>query len=108
MGFFLLGVLVGAVAVWALLWRRAPVLQREETAGELPQQHAVTRRITGQKGNLAKLREHVAAKETVTNDEVERLLGVSDATATRYLEELEQEGLLRQVGAEGSGVHYKR
>ena len=42
----------------------------------------------------------------VTNDDVERELGVSDATATRYLEGLEQEGFIRQVGVEGRGVHY--
>ena len=43
----------------------------------------------------------------ITNDEVEKLLGVSDATATRYLETLEQEGAIEQVGKEGRYVYYK-
>jgi hypothetical protein len=42
----------------------------------------------------------------ITNDEVEKLVHVSDATATRYLAQLEREGKIRRVGTEGSGVHY--
>lgn len=44
----------------------------------------------------------------LTNNHIEQLLGISDATATRYLEELEKEGRVRQVGGTGSGVHYER
>ncbi len=42
----------------------------------------------------------------ITNDDVEELLDVSDATATRYLSELEDEGKLRQVGTTGKSVYY--
>lgn len=42
----------------------------------------------------------------MTNNDVEKLLGVSDATATRYLDELESEGKVRQIGKTGSGVYY--
>jgi len=45
-------------------------------------------------------------KEQITNSDVERLLGVSDATATNYLEELEQEEKVRQEGATGKYVFY--
>ncbi|MBI2063989.1 MAG: DUF977 family protein [Candidatus Yanofskybacteria bacterium] len=44
----------------------------------------------------------------LTNNHVEQLLGISDATATRYLEELEREGKVRQVGDVGSGVFYEK
>jgi len=47
-----------------------------------------------------------AERQTVTNDEVEKLLHVSDATATRYLETLEKEGKIKQVGKTGKGVVY--
>ncbi len=48
------------------------------------------------------------AKQTnPTNDKVEKLLHVSDATATRYLDELEKEGKIRQVGI-GKHTHYKK
>jgi len=42
----------------------------------------------------------------VTNNDVEALLGVSDATATRYMHELEQDGEVRQIGTTGKGVYY--
>ncbi len=49
-----------------------------------------------------------AEGQTVTNDEVEKLLHVSDATATRYLETLEKEGKIKQVGKTGTGVKYEK
>lgn len=47
-------------------------------------------------------------QEKITNNDVEHMLGVSDATATNYLQELEQEGVLEQVGAIGRGVFYRK
>ena len=44
----------------------------------------------------------------VTNDEVEKLLHVSDATAARYLSALVKEGKLKQVGKTGTGVVYTK
>ena len=47
-------------------------------------------------------------KKEITNDEVEKLLHVSDATATRYLETLEKEGKIKQVGKSGKYTHYEK
>lgn len=44
--------------------------------------------------------------EKATNNDIEKLLGVSDATAERYLNELEKEGKLTQHGKIGQGVFY--
>src|SRR3989344_5591091 len=44
----------------------------------------------------------------ITNDEVEKFLHVSDATATRYLSQLEKEGRIKQNGKTGRGVSYSR
>lgn len=44
----------------------------------------------------------------LTNFDLEILLDVSDATATRYLEELENEGKIRKVGGIGRHVYYER
>ena len=49
------------------------------------------------------LKEHGKAR----NNDLERLLGVSDTTTTRYLDELEEEGLVEQIGATGRGVEYR-
>src|SRR3989344_1439566 len=42
-------------------------------------------------------------KSKITNDEVEKFLHVSDATATRYLSILEKENKIKQVGKTGKG-----
>src|SRR3989338_1572897 len=47
-------------------------------------------------------------KSKITNDEVEKFLHVSDATATRYLSILEKEGKIKQNGKTGKGVSYSR
>ena len=46
-------------------------------------------------------------KGKATNDDIQALLEVSDATATAYLQELEKEGRIRQVGDTGQGVYYE-
>ncbi len=57
---------------------------------------------------LDKILETLNAKGKITNDEVEKLLHVSDATATRYLSALEKDGKIRQVGKTGKAVEYTR
>jgi Fic family protein len=42
----------------------------------------------------------------IQNNDVEKLVGVSNATAERYLDELEKEGKLTQHGDIGQGVFY--
>lgn len=52
------------------------------------------------------LLEYLKHRGKITNNEVEDLLDVSDATATRYLQQLEDEGKIKQVGSAGKGVFY--
>jgi hypothetical protein len=47
-------------------------------------------------------------KSKITNDEVEKFLHVSDATAERYLNILEKENKIKQVGKTGHAVSYSR
>lgn len=42
------------------------------------------------------------------NNDVQKLLGVADATAERYLQELEGEGKIKQNGDTGKGVYYTK
>lgn len=49
-----------------------------------------------------------AKRTNITNDEVEKFLHVSDATATRYLEILEKENKIKQSGKTGKGVSYSK
>lgn len=64
--------------------------------------------VEKKKENLEKVRVFITGKERVANDDIEALLDVSDATATRYLDELEKEGRVRQVGKTGKHVYYER
>ena len=47
-------------------------------------------------------------KQKITNDEVEKFMHISDATATRYLSELEKEGKIKQTGKTGKSVFYSK
>lgn len=55
---------------------------------------------------LIKIMGLFAKKTHITNDDVEKLLHVSDATATRYLSELKKQGKILQTGKTGHGVIY--
>jgi Fic family protein len=46
------------------------------------------------------------SKDRITNNDVEHLLGVSDSTATRYLQALEDQHKITQVGTTGVAVYY--
>ncbi|MFC1623646.1 DUF977 family protein [Patescibacteria group bacterium] len=57
--------------------------------------------------NKEKILEFLRSNEKITNNNVEKLLGVSDATATRYLNELEKEQKIKQIGTVGHAVYYR-
>ena len=61
-----------------------------------------------QQENKQKLIAYLAGKDRITNNEAEKLLGVSDASAERYLQELEKDGILRQVGKKGGWIYYEK
>lgn len=47
-------------------------------------------------------------KPHLTNEDVQKLLRVTNRTATRYFDELEKDGRVRQVGEVGRGVFYEK
>lgn len=78
---------------------------QKEKLGLLRQMARATIQLRREK-KLAKIMTQFAKQTEITNDEVEKLLHVSDATATRYLSELEKRGKLTQVGTTGRDVSY--
>ncbi len=56
--------------------------------------------------NKEKILKFLRENEKVANNDIEKLLGVSDATATRYMNELEKEQKVRQIGKTGNAVYY--
>lgn len=63
---------------------------------------------TRKKKKLEKIMSLFAKRTSITNDEVEKLLHVSDATATRYLTILKKENKIKQIGKTGKGVSYSK
>jgi Fic family protein len=49
-----------------------------------------------------------SGNQPLTNDHVEQMLSISNSTAERYLQELETEGKIRQVGNTGRNVYYEK
>jgi len=64
-------------------------------------------RTEARKSAVEKVFAEIQRKGTIRNDDVQALLGVSDATAERYLQELETEGRIVQVGEAGKTVSYR-
>jgi len=98
---FVYGLVVGVVLAGAgfFIWQKTK--SAEEPLSENPNPDVAIK-----KENLAKLEAFLADKEQITNDEVQSMFKVSDATAERYLQELEQKGLIRQEGEIGQAVYY--
>ncbi len=95
---FLIGVVVGGVLVRLLDSR---FRGNDNVAGVInPEQVRVRRE------NLEKVMVMAREKGEIANDDVEKGLGVSNATAQRYLQELESQGKLVQIGTRGKYVKY--
>ncbi|MEE8131868.1 MAG: winged helix-turn-helix domain-containing protein [Candidatus Paceibacterota bacterium] len=100
---YLILIIVGILGVWvgSYLGRQRNIRK----AGSLERIHEA-RQKNKEEAKL-KIMNIIERNGRITNDEVEKLVDVSDATATRYLDELEQEGKVSQKG-EGRGVYYTK
>jgi predicted HTH transcriptional regulator len=76
------------------------IARRNANAGFIAKQMA--QKTENKQKILAFVQEH----GKIQNNDVEKLVGVSNATAERYLDELEKEGKLTQHGTIGQGVFY--
>ena len=66
----------------------------------------VAKQVEQKAENKQKILSFVQEHGKIQNNDVEKLAGVSNATAERYLDELEKEGKLTQHGTIGQGVFY--
>ncbi len=57
--------------------------------------------------NKSKILEFLNDNEKITNNDIEELCNVSNATAERYLDQLEKEGKIKQIGTVGQSVYYQ-
>jgi len=104
--FFVLGLGVGLGIGWVVKRHKANLSPALPSKGEgetviNPEQ------VKKRKENLGQIIGFMAVNPQITNNDVEKLLGVSNATAERYLNELEGQGKIVQVGKTGQGVYYQ-
>lgn len=93
-------VILGVVIIVLLLHRRS----REQVVGICATALDQTVRKNANKEKaLALLRE----RGEVSNEEIREHLGVSRRSVVRYLDALEKEGKIQQVGSSGRGVVYR-
>lgn len=98
------GFLVGVVfAKW-----RFESQMRANTALSSDNNVVNQQRVEEKQKHLDQIMVSFNSDEEITNDKVEHLLGVSDTSAERYLDELEKSGKLTQVGRTGRSVTYKK
>lgn len=76
------------------------IARRKATAGFIAKQ--IEQKAANKEKVLAFVQEH----KKIQNNDVEKLASVSNATAERYLDELEKEGRITQHGTIGQGVFY--
>lgn len=76
------------------------IARRKANAGFIAQQ------VEQKTENKQKILTFVQEHGKIQNNDAEKLAGVSNATAERYLDELEKEGMLTQHGTIGQGVFY--
>ena len=101
---FIWGLITGIVVstICCLIWLKTKKPQestpKRDITKEAQEKHAEM---------MKKLEEFLVGKSEVANDEVQNYLGISDASAERYLDELESQGKLTQIGKTGSKTHYQ-
>ncbi len=94
---FALGLIVGLVSGWLI---------SKYSAGQPLIGQFVQNQVETRKKHLDAVLALAAKQAQITNDDVQRELNVSDATATRYLETLAEFGQLTRVGQRGQSVYY--
>lgn len=94
---FIIGLIVGGVGVWVLM---------KLLDGARSKEIDIPERFEEKAENIAKIKKYISSKDKITNDEIQNLLGVSDTTIGRYLEELEADKVIKQVGKTGQAVYY--
>lgn len=89
---FILGLIIGGAGVWVMMRKRKINLNPMQSEHK--------------EQNLEKVMAIAREKGEIRNDDIQYVLGVSDATAERYLGELEAQGKLVQIG-EKKGTIYR-
>ena len=111
---FILGLILGGIVVWLWIQRNkakiasSPTPRNDGSPGQDKLQEFNAEREKEREANKEKILKLLEERGEVANNDVEVLLSVSDATATRYLDELEKDGNIKQIGKTGHYTHYQK
>lgn len=101
--YLLIGLVIGAV-VGFWIGRKGKVVKNGEIPGIGKVNQERKQEVERAKGKIVDL---FGSRDAIANIEVRKLLGVSEETAFRYLDELEKDGKIEQIGALGRNVEYR-
>jgi len=98
------------IGMFGVLFGHAVFVNKKAKKRESSKLQELAQDIVEQKKEVRKekILNYLDKKQKITNDDVEEMFGVSDSTAERYLNILEKQGLVKQVGETGRGVYYER
>lgn len=99
---FIIGLIIGGGGVYLIL---RPKLNQKPTTEKVV---FANEEEAQKKENLAKIEDYIKDKDKFTNDDLQNLVKVSDTTIGRYLEELEHDKVIKQVGKTGRSVYYEK
>ncbi len=99
---FILGMVVGSAVAWFLM----NYYYNSQTEKEDFSRGLIKRQAQEKKENKSRIMEFLRENKRAANSDIKKLLEVSDATVTRYLDELEKEGRVQQIGKTGHAVFY--
>lgn len=100
-----LGIVVAGILIFAKVKaKKQGTTTTEEVAGICSFVLGQSARKNKNKTEVLKLFEN---KPELTNADIRKALTISDASAVRYMDELEKEGKIEQIGDTGRGVVYR-
>ena len=109
---FILGLIIGIiVGVIVALIIANNKKTKETPPDDSDKSKSINPAVKVKQERLEKLSDFISKKsadDKITNNEVEKLLNISDATAERYLQELESKGVIRQIGESGKHIYYQK
>ncbi|MEA1909583.1 MAG: hypothetical protein U9M89_00945 [Patescibacteria group bacterium] len=91
LGLFLLAIVISVLA-WVL--NKQPIIEKTVV-------------MDNAEYRAAKALEYLKVNGEITNSRYQELTGISEAQATRDLDDLEKQGKVEQIGETGSGVTYR-
>jgi len=103
MGYYLL-IFLGLVIIVVLIWPKGRSKVARTAVGIY--QAAVDRTVR-KNANKEKILALLGERGELSNSDIRDELGVSAATVTRYMDDLEKDGKVEQMGETGHAVHYR-